>query len=172
MTTAIAVPVWRTALVPAVLGVISLAALVWLAWPLTADADLRAAYAQLEHAPVPVEVVGFVGASDPRVQLFANGYALSIRAATLGDITISGQQGGSTAADNSLTWQTGEMTYALRTSADPQLVQARVVALDEARLQLGGSRWDTPVLYLFYLPALVAFAMWATWALLLKPPAR
>jgi hypothetical protein len=154
------------------LSAIPLAALVWLAWPRPADPDLRAAYAQLEHAPVPVEVVGFVGASEPRVQLSANGYVLSVRATSLGDVTISGQRGGQADVEDAVTWQAGDVTYVLRTSADPKLVQPRVVPLDEARLQLRGSLWDTPLLFLFYLPALVAFATWATWSLLLRPPAR
>ena len=160
------------------LGAAVLSALVWLVWlvrpqPTDADAELRAAYSRLEGAPVPVEVVGALRASAPRVELSATGYVLTVSTPDVGDVTIAGQR--DTRADDlegAPTWQTGDVVYALRTAADPALIRPRVVGLAEARRQLGGAGWDTPVLYLLYLPALLAFGGWTTWTLLARPSAN
>ncbi|MCA1646200.1 MAG: hypothetical protein LC797_12320, partial [Chloroflexi bacterium] len=128
-------------------------------------------YAQLEHAPVPVEVVGWVVTSEPRVELLPNGYMLSVRADELGQVTIAGQRAAAPALPGAATWREGDVTYALQTTADLQLVRPLIVSVTQAEQQIAGSPWDTPVLYLFYLPALLGFGAWATWSLLLRPPA-
>ena len=75
----------------------------------------------------------------------------------------SGQRGGPVPeSQNGLTWQEGDVTYMVLTAADRQVVQPRIVSLDEARNQLRGNGWDTPVLYLGYLPAFAVFCLWVT----------
>ena len=157
------------AVLPVVLGAVAITVIVWRAWPRPVDAELRAAYAELERAPVPALVVGAVVASEPRLQLSSSGYALSVRAADLGEVTITGQRAVRTENPTALSWREGDVTYKLETAADPGLVRARVVPVAEARRQLVGGGWDTPLLYLLYLPALIGFACWATWSLLLRP---
>jgi hypothetical protein len=150
-------------------SVVALAGVVWLVWPRATDAALRHAYAQLQHAPVPVEVVGWIETAEPRVELVPNGYVLTVRATQLGEVTIAGQRGTVPAVTGATTWQEGDVTYTLQTTADPQLVRTLLVSGTQAQQQIAGSAWDTPVLYLVYLPALLGFGAWATWQLLLRP---
>jgi hypothetical protein len=143
-----------------------LIALVWLAWPRPVDTEVLAAYAQLERSPVTVKALGWISPSQARAQVLPDGYVLSLQAALLGDVTISGQRRAAPESQSGLTWQEGDVTYVLQTTADRQVVQPRIVSLEEARNQLRANALDTPVLYLGYLPAFVAFGLWATRSLL------
>ena len=55
-----------------------------------------------------------------------------------------------------------DVVYTVQTTADPGLVQARILSLADARKQLTGGQLDTPILYLWYLPAFVVFGVWAS----------
>jgi hypothetical protein len=154
-------------------SVAALIGLIWLTWPRLADTALLQSYVELEQSAVPVGVIGWVLPSAPRVQVLADGYVYTVHDGQLGDVTVSGRRGTAPPAPGPIVWQRDDVTYALQTTADPQLVRARVISLDAARQQLtGGSRWDTPVLYLIYLPAFAAFTVWAARSLLLAPLPR
>jgi hypothetical protein len=124
------------------------------------------AYAQLERSPVPVKVLGWILPTQARAQLLPNGYVLSLRAGWPGQVTIKGQRGAAPDSQNGLTWQEADVTYVIETTADRNLVQPRIVSLGDGRNQLVGRAWDSPVLYLVYLPAFAVFGLWATRSLL------
>lgn len=146
--------------------------LLWLVWPRPADAALLQAYAQLEQSPVPVRVVGWIQAAVVRVEVLPDGYVLSVRAEQMGDLTVSGRRGSLPATNGALEWHEGDVTYAVDTTADVKVVQPRLTSLDVARQQLTSGSWVTPVLYAVYLPAFVAFTVWAARSLLLQPVRR
>jgi hypothetical protein len=161
----------RTLIVLASLA--ALIGLVWSTWPRSADTAVLQSYAELEQSAVPVMVVGWVLPTAPRVQWLDDGYVYTVHAGQLGDVTIGGRRGMAPPAPGLLVWQTDDATYALQTTADSKLVQAHVTSLDAARQQLtGGSRWDTPVLYLIYVPAFAVFTVWAARSLLFAPLSR
>jgi hypothetical protein len=155
-----------------VLSAVLLVGLVWITWPRPADAAVLQAYAQLAQSPVPVKVVGWIQPSAPSAQILPDGYVYRVHAEQLGDLTISGRRG-TPASPGQLAWQEGDVTYTLEATADQQLVQPRVIPLAAARDQLvGGSGWETPLLYLAYLPAFAAFTVWAARSLLLASVPR
>jgi hypothetical protein len=144
---------WRISLAPAWL--IGVAALVMLVWPRPTDGAVREAYRRLSAAAVPVRVIGWTTPTAAQSQLSSEGYTLSVQDPSLGALTISGERGGSPSPGATLSWNEGDTVYTVTTSADPALVVPRVVPLDDALHQFEGSPWDTPVLYLWYLPLLV-----------------
>jgi hypothetical protein len=148
------------------LAVLGVAACVWVAYPRPPDANVRDAYAALEGSPVPVEVIGSIEAVDARVQLVAGGYVLHENAAGLGEVTIAGNTDPSQLPPDAVTWQGAGASYAVQAAASEGQVRARVVSLEVARQQLSGSPVDTPLLYLFYLPALALFSAWMVFRLL------
>jgi len=160
----------------ALVGVLVLAALatfVVLAWPRADDRELRDAYAQLEGAPIPVKALGWIAPQAARAEVRGDGYTLELRDPDLGDVTIGGCRGcsvGSLAGD--VRWSEGDVSYAVRTTAEPALVLSRVVPLAVAREQITGRSTDAPLLYLVYLPAFVVFAGWGVWSLLMRPVVR
>jgi hypothetical protein len=150
-------------------SVVVLGGLVWMARPRPADTAVLGAYAQLDQSPVPVMVMGWVQPSAARVQVLPDGYVFTVHADQLGEVTVSGRRGAAPAGDGQLLWQVGDVRYSVATTADPALVQPRLVSLVDARRQLEGGGLDTPLLYLGYLPAFALFTVWAAGAMLLRP---
>jgi hypothetical protein len=156
-----------------VLSAVLLVGLVSITWPRPADAAVLQTYAQLEQSSVPVKVIGWIQPTAASAQILPDGYVYRVHAEQLGDLTISGRRGTTPASPGQLAWQEGDVTYTLEATADQQLVQPRVIPLAAARDQLvGGSRWETPMLYLAYLPAFAAFTVWAARSLLLASVPR
>jgi hypothetical protein len=128
-----------------------------------------AQYSLLEASPVPVRAIGWVQPEQTKAAVLAGGYVLSMRDRRLGELTIEGcRTCPATASTNGLSWTEGDVTYTLRTAADPDLLMPRVIPLSVARDQLTGNAWDAPVLYAWYLPAFVAFSVWGVWSTLFR----
>ena len=144
---------------------VGILALVVLAWPRASDVEVRAAYVQLQASPVPVLAIGWISPVAARADVSNDGYTLIIRDSAVGDLTIRGNRGRETAAGaGSLVWHVGDVEYTTDATLGP-----RVVPLAEAKRQLTGSEWDTPVLYGFYLPLLIGFLGWAVVSLFTRP---
>jgi hypothetical protein len=157
-------------LIISLVGVLACATLIWQTWPRPADAQVLQAYTDLEHATVPVKVLGWIDPSEPSLQLTTSGYAFSVRDPHLGSITISAQRAAvpviaaATSGPSTRIWQEGDVLYALTTSGDPALAEPRVIPLADARRQLVGNGADTWLLYGLYLPGAALFAGWALWS--------
>jgi hypothetical protein len=145
-----------------------LAALVWAVWPRPAPSLPLQAYAQLAHAPIPVETVGWIDPDSASAQTSQSGYVLILHVPELGELTIAGYPQPSALPSNWLTWRESGVTYALQTEADPRLVRSRLVSLAQAERQLSGNAIDTPLLYLWYVPVFLAFSVSGSLSVLLR----
>jgi hypothetical protein len=148
---------------------IVLVALVLIAYPDRARSSVPDGYLTLEGAPIPVQVIGWIQPLQADAQLSQGGYTLHLQANGLGDLTISGSRDASALPPGGMTWQAAGVSYAIQTTAQPDLVRSRVTSLETATAQLTGSTLDTPLLYLFYLPAFAAVAGWLSVSLLRRP---
>jgi hypothetical protein len=155
-------------LAPAI-GAVILITLIAAAWPRPTDVGVRQAYDVLRGAPVPVKVLGWVVAQDAQAQVLADGYQLTIRDPILGEVTLSGGRGQTPEPGALLSWRESDVEYAVTASVDSRLIQPRIVSLEEGARQLGVGNTDTPLLYLFYLPLLVALSAWGVWVVLSEP---
>jgi hypothetical protein len=151
------------------MSAVGLVALVLIAYPRRADSSVPQAYNTLQRASVPVQAVGWIQPIDAQAQLMPGGYVLTMRAAGLGDLTIAGNRDAEALPAGGVRWQDSGTAYALQTGADPSLVRSRVTSVKVATDQLTGSTLDTPLLYVLYLPALVAFGAWVAVSLLRRP---
>jgi hypothetical protein len=149
---------WSTAAPFAIslIGALAIGALVVLVFPRAADQEVRAAYQQLSTAVLPVRVIGWIRPLAPSVSLSDGGYVLSVQDPDLGELVIGGAHGVEPAMRDSasLRWSEGDQRYAVLTTATTA-VAPRIVPLDVAKRQLQGGPWDTPLLYLWYLPLLL-----------------
>jgi hypothetical protein len=158
--------------VVAVLSVLLAVAAVAFAYPQPGDSEVRSAYARLASAGVPVQVLGWIAPSAADARLTEDGgYALTLHDPGLGDVTITGSPAGQSADDggSSLSWRGDQAVYAIRTTADTADVASRVVPLDEGSRQILGGAWDTPVLYLWYLPLVVILVVAVITRVLARP---
>jgi hypothetical protein len=151
------------------MGVVGLVALVLVAYPKRADSSVLQAYGSLQRSPVPVQVVGWIKPTDAHAQLVAGGYVLTVQAAGVGEVTISGNRDLAALPADGMRWQSADTGYALQTSADQSLISSRITSLQIATDQLTGSTLDSPLLYVVYLPALVAFGGRVAVSLLRRP---
>ena len=122
----------------------------WIAWPRSTDAGLRQAYAELEASPVSVLVIGAVLPREAHAELTPSGYTFTAEIRGIGLVTIVGTQ----------TASGPRYDLAVPDGSSPhtrEALQQRLVPLDQASRDAFGSRWDTPLLYLGYLPLLVGF---------------
>jgi hypothetical protein len=160
---------WSTAASLAASGVAvaGLCALVVLAMPRATDQNVRSAYQQLSTATLPVLVLGWIAPDAARVTLTPTGYTLAVHDPDLGDVVVSGARGGQPLPGETTAqrWNVGDDQYAIQTSAKAAAA-SRVVPLEVARRQIEGSPWDTPLLYLWYLPLVVGALTVATFRVL------
>ena len=170
-----------------------LALLVWVVWPRATDEHERATYASLRAAPVPPLLLGAPELHSSHATLTADGYTFEAELPNLGHVSIAGRRGSpasggapaafevrghaaqvsATAEATTLAWQesTAGYTLTLAGRADAATLDAvaqRVVPLPEATRDAFGFAWDTPLLYLVYLPLLLGFAGWAGGRLLAR----
>jgi hypothetical protein len=164
-----------TARVAIGLGIgLAVGALVALAYPRSDDAELRTTYQQLAGAGVPVRIVGWIAASAAEARLTSDGgYSLSVHDSGLGDVNIDGRRATHPDAGGkaSLSWQDGGTVYAVHAIADAADIAMRVVPHEVGIRQIQGGVWDTPVLYLWYLPLIVVVIVAVVARVLTKPDA-
>jgi hypothetical protein len=178
-----------------VLGsLLALAVLVWAVWPRATDAGLRvqSTYARLRASPVPPLLVGGTLPREASAEVSADGYAVSSEVPGVGRVSIVGRAGSVpgaargelkvrghaaqvslTDAGTALAWEESGAAYTLTLPgrADDRLLQAvaqRITPLPDAARDAFGFAWDTPLLYLVYLPLLLGFAGWAGGRLLAR----
>jgi hypothetical protein len=174
--------------------VLALAVLVWAVWPRATDADLRvqSTYARLRASPVPPLLVGSTLPRQASAEVSADGYAVSSDVPGVGRVSIVGRAGSLPGAaggglevrghaaqvrltdeGTALAWEESGAAYTLTLPgrADARTIQAvaqRIVPLPDAARDAFGFAWDTPLLYVGYLPLFVGFLGWASGRLLAR----
>jgi hypothetical protein len=175
-----------------VLGTLAaLALLVWAVWPRATDTDLRATYARLRASPVPPLLVGGVLPRAASAEVSSDGYAISTEVPNVGQVSIVGRTAAGTTSSGdvevrgqpadvsvgeqatTLTWHERAATYTLSVPGRPDdrtlsALAQRVAPLQDATRDAFGFGWDTPLLYLVYLPLGLGFFGWASGRLLAR----
>ncbi|HEY1295371.1 MAG TPA: hypothetical protein VGJ60_20005 [Chloroflexota bacterium] len=159
----------RLAVLPLAVCALVLAAIVLLAYPRPADADVRQVYAELEHSTVPVQVIGWVQPANAHAQLVDGGYVFTEQTDRLGEVRIAADRDASQLPPGDLKWQAADTSYSVQSSGDVEQLAPRVVLLQVAKQQIAGASLDTPLLYVAYLPALILTGAWLTVSLLRRP---
>lgn len=171
-----------------------LALVIWLIWPRPTgdEAARRATYDALRPAAVPPLLLGDA-TSNPTGSLTADGYTFEADLPSVGRVALRGQPGqlalaSSTGAllvrghpaslttsptETTIAWQEPGATYTLSVPGQPdattlQAIAARVAPLPDAARDAFGFGWDTPLLYLVYLPLFVGLFVWTGGRLLAR----
>ncbi|HYY88977.1 MAG TPA: hypothetical protein VFA49_09285 [Chloroflexota bacterium] len=144
-------------------------------WPLTANASMYETLDRLRASRVPVFVVIPQQPRETHSTVEPDGFSYTI---VRGDPLIV--RGRRTAVPDTpatlsspgrLTWSNGGVTYTITAESDlkdgpPAALMERVIPLELALRQGWGFGGDSPLLYLLYVPVLVAFAGWVVWSAL------
>jgi hypothetical protein len=152
----------------AMLCAIGLGVLVASAWPSSPNKQLSDTYNKLRESPVPVLVIVPQEVRETQAEVSANQYLFRLQHPETGQIDVIGslrapaEHNGGTEAVRQQTWTADGFYYTVRvparvSDASIEGIRNGLKPLDHARQELFGFAWDTPLLYLGYLPGLVVF---------------
>ncbi len=150
----------------------ALALLVRWVWPSPWNPGLRASFETLRASPVPVLVYVPRQPRDTHAEVTADGYRYTVAAES--NLVVSGRRAqpgarfdGYYRRPGQITWTDGGVEYSVEVGSaeawTDEIVHDSLLSLDAARLDQWGFSVDTPVLFLFYVPAFAAFTAWAAW---------
>ena len=144
-------------------------------WPLTANASMYETLDRLRASPVPVFVVIPQQPRETHSTVEPDGFSYTI---VRGDpLIVRGRRTAepdappTLSSPGRLTWSNGGVTYTITAESDlkdgpPAALMERLIPLELALRQGWGFGGDSPLLYLLYVPVLVAFAGWVVWSAL------
>jgi hypothetical protein len=144
---------------------------VWSAWPSSTNRQLRQTFETLQRSPVPAYVIRPQEERETHAEVSSDGYVFRLVRPDDGDIHVSGSRrasAGGMANTRQATWSVDGATYTLSVPehySDDAVRDTRngLKRVDVATREAFGFGWDTPLLYLFYLPLMGGFVCLTCW---------
>ncbi len=155
-----------------VVAIGALGVLVWRAWPGPSNPGLRASFEALRASPVPVLVYVPSQPRETRAEVTSDGYVYTVFAEA--DMVMRGRRAqpgarfdGYHRQPGQIAWTANGTEYAVQArgvdAMDDEAVRDSFLPLDAAFVHQWGFQVDTPLLFLFYVPAFAGFTAWAAW---------